>query len=182
MFTTDTTTRKHHRISGQALVPVLFVVAILTGLAVAISATAKREMRSAANQTQAAQAALIEHGAVNYAMGELEQITNGGCAPPQLTPPPNTDAKGWTQLGDGWYKLDVIDTTARLNINTEDVATIGKLPAFLNDPNIAPAIIDWRDTDETTTTVAQTGGTGAEWTTTTRSTRRITRRTRRSIR
>ena len=66
----------------------------------------------------------MDHGAVNYAMGELER---GGvrAAPHHHRIPMPTGP-----LGDGWYELDVIDTTARLNINTEDVATIGKLAPF----------------------------------------------------
>jgi general secretion pathway protein K len=150
-----------NRRSGQALVPVLFVVMILTALAVTLSATAKRETKAAGNHLRDAQQYLIAKGAVNYIAAELQQATSNGVTVPQLTPPPDTDANGWTMLGDGWYKVDIIDTSSRININTVDAAALNKLPAFQNDPNLAPALIDWRDTDETDTTIPQ-GGTGAE--------------------
>jgi type II secretory pathway component PulK len=149
------------RRSGQALVPVLFVVMILTALAVTLSATAKRETKAAGNHLRDAQQYLIAKGAVTYVAAELQQATSNGVTVPQLTQPPDTDANGWTSLGDGWYKVDIIDTSARININTVDAATLNKLPAFQNDPNLAPSLIDWRDTDETDTTLPQ-GGTGAE--------------------
>lgn len=147
--------------SGQALVPVLFVVMILTALAVTLAAGTKREIRAAGNHLHDAQRYLIAKGAVNYAAAELLQATGSGVTIPQLTQPPDTDANGWTLLGDGWYKLDIIDTASRLNINTVDAAALNKLPAFQNDPNLAPALIDWRDADDNPTVIPQ-GGTGAE--------------------
>jgi len=149
------------RQAGQALVPVLFVLMILTALAVTMAASTKREIKAASNNLVDAQQYLIAKGAMNYAAAELQQATGNGVTVPQLTQAPDTDANGWTSLGDGWYKLDLVDTGSRININTVDAATLNKLPAFQNDPNLAPSLIDWRDADETVTTVPQ-GGTGAE--------------------
>jgi type II secretory pathway component PulK len=146
--------------SGQALVPVLFVVLILTAFAVTVSTTARRETRAAGNFLRETQQLYIARGAINFAAAELEQATGGGLTPPQLTPPPDTDANGWTQLGDGWYKLDIIDTSSRVNINTADGTMIGKLPPLQSDPGIAAAIVDWRDADDMPTVVA--GASGAE--------------------
>jgi type II secretory pathway component PulK len=142
------------RTRGQALVPVLFVVLILTALAVAISSTARRETRAAANYSRQMQEYYIAKGAVNYAAAELQEATQGGAGPPGLTPPPDTDSNGWTQLGDGFYKVEIIDTASRLNINTASMASIQKLPYFQGNPDqatLAAAIIDWRDTDDTPT-------------------------------
>jgi DNA uptake protein ComE-like DNA-binding protein len=96
---------------------------------------------------------------------ELQLATNGGVTPPQLTPPEDTDAGGWSRLGDAWYKVDIIDTASRLNINTADGATLAKLPAFQSSPEIAAAIIDWRDTDNDVSALKVGNGTvvmGAE--------------------
>ena len=148
------------RNSGQALIPVVFVVLILTALAVTITTTARREMRAASNQIIEAQQYFIARGAIQYAAASLQSATNGGCTSPQLTQPPDTDANGWTQLGDGWYKVDIVDTASRVNINTVDSATLAKLPPCQLDPSLAANIIDWRDADDTATTIQ--GVTGAE--------------------
>ena len=145
---------------GQALIPVLFVVLILTALAVTMTTTAHREVRAAANQINDTQQYLIARGAIQYAAASLMQATNGGCTYPQLTPPPDTDSNGWTQIGDGWYKVDIIDTSSRVNINIADAATLAKLPPCQTDPSLAANIIDWRDTDDNPTTIQ--GVTGSE--------------------
>ncbi len=155
---------RERRASGQALVPVLFVVVILTALAVTLSSSARRDVRAAANFVQNEQVARIARGAILYAAYELQTATNNGAQPPQLSPPPDTDSNGWTQLGDGWYKVEIIDTASRLNINTATGAQIAALPGIADDASIAAAIVDWRDADDTVGTLAVSSGsfTGAE--------------------
>lgn len=131
------TMRGRNRRRGQALVPVLFIVVILTAFAVTVSGTARREVRAAGNYLKEAQAHFIARGAVEYALAELQQSTGGGITPPQLAAPPDTDANGWTQLGDGWYKVEVIDTASRVNINTASFAMLVKLPAFQANRELA---------------------------------------------
>jgi len=140
--------RGRNRRRGQALVPVLFIVVILTAFAVTVSGTARREVRAAGNYLKEAQAHFIARGAVEYALAELQQSTGGGITPPQLAAPPDTDANGWTQLGDGWYKVEVIDTASRVNINTASFAMLVKLPAFQANRELAAALVDWRDADD----------------------------------
>jgi type II secretory pathway component PulK len=145
---------------AQALVPVLFVVLILTALAVTLTGTAKREARSADSYLREVQEYFIAQGAIRYAAAELQQATAGGTTPPLLTPPPDTDANGWTQLGAGWYKAEFIDTTSRVNMNMADAASLAKLPAFQEDPSLAAAVVDWRDADDQPTNL--NGALGAE--------------------
>jgi DNA uptake protein ComE-like DNA-binding protein len=149
---------------AQALVPVLFVVAILTAFAVALTVTAHREVKAAGNYLQAAQEFEIARGAIEYAAAELQAATNNGAIPPSLTAPPDTDANGWTQLGDGWYKVEIVDTASRLNINTATLRDIAALPGIQSNPDIAAAIVDWRDADENPTSQAlgNVAVTGAE--------------------
>ena len=66
------------RESGQALVPVLFVVFILTAFAVTIAATARQETRAASNHLRERQQQYIALGAIRYGMAALQQATNGG--------------------------------------------------------------------------------------------------------
>ncbi|MCC6728871.1 MAG: general secretion pathway protein GspK [Chthonomonadales bacterium] len=145
---------------GQALVPVLFVVLILTAFAVTLSARARRETREAHRYLGDIQAYYIARGAVMYAAADLQQSTNGGTTPPTMRTPPDTDANGWTQLGDGWYKVEVVDTASRVNINTASAQSLASLPAFGGDPTIPLAIVDWRDADDTPGTLS--GSLGAE--------------------
>ncbi len=133
---------------GQAFVPVLMVVLILTAFAVAMTTASRTEVHAALNQLHDAEAFTIAHGAVIFTAGQLEEATGGGATIPQLTVPPDTDANGWTQLGDGWFKVDIIDTASRLNINTASAESLAKLPQLQSDPNIAAAIVDWRDPDD----------------------------------
>lgn len=144
--------------------PVLFVVLILTALAVSISSSSRRDVQAAANFLQQEQVARIARGAILYAAYELQTSTSNGATPPDLVPPPDTDGNGWTQLGEGWYKLEIIDTASRLNINTATGAQIAALPGISDDPSIAAAIVDWRDADDTVATVTTSAGsfTGAE--------------------
>lgn len=156
--------RARRKRAGQALVPVLFVVIILTAFAVTLATVAKREARSSSTFMAETQQYLAARGAVNLVAAELQAATAGGVTPPQLTPPEDTDANGWSQLGDAWYKVDIIDTASRLNINTADGATLAKLPTLQNNLDLAAAIIDWRDTDDNPGTVRSGGsvGQGAE--------------------
>ena len=150
---------KRRTCRGQALVPVLFVVFILTAFAVTVTTSSRRETRSSGAFLRETQANFIARGAIRYAAAALQEGTGGGTTPPQLSIPPETDSNGWTQLGDGWYKLEVIDTTSRVNINTATIQSLAKLPGLLNT-NIPACIIDWRDEDDTPT--AGQNGTGAE--------------------
>lgn len=145
---------------AQALVPVLFVVLVLTALAVTLTGTARREARAADNYLREVQEYYIARGAVLYAAAELQQTTAGGATLPTLTPPPDTDANGWTQLGAGWYKVEIVDTTSRVNINMADAASLAKLPVFQEDPSLAAAVVDWRDADDQPTNL--NGAIGAE--------------------
>jgi len=153
--------RIRRRKSGQALVPVLFIVLILTAFAVTVSTTARRETRSAANYLRETQQHYIARGAINYALAMLQESTQGGITPPQIATPPDTDANGWTQLGDGWFKLEIIDTASCVNINTADLLQLSAL--ISSESGVAASIVDWRDPDDRPTVIeGDAGGAGAE--------------------
>ena len=148
------------RRQGQALVPVVFVMMILVAFAAILAGVARREIRAGAADVRRARMYYIARGAIQYAAVQLQQASGGGITYPELTQPPDTDANGWTQLGDGWYKIDIIDTAARLNINIASAEAIAKLPGISSDPAIAAALVDWRDADDTPTDLQ--GSVGAE--------------------
>ncbi len=135
--------------SGQALVTVIFVVAILTAVAVMLTTRSIRQFRDASANLRELQAQTVAYGAVNYVANELQQITLNGATPPlNYTPPPNTDNNGWTQFSNGWYKVDFVDTASRLNINTASLNELEQMPNITTD--IASAIVDWRSSGEQT--------------------------------
>ena len=148
------------RSGGQALVPVVFVVMVVTAFAVVLTGVGRRELRAADATVRHTRMFYVARGAISYAAAQLQQATGGGITYPELTQPPDTDANGWTQLGEGWYKLDIGDSCARVNINTASAASLSALPGFKDDPSIGLAVVDWRDADDTPGT--QDGANGAE--------------------
>ncbi|MCX6359115.1 MAG: type II secretion system protein GspK [Armatimonadetes bacterium] len=145
---------------GQALVPVLFVMVILVSVAVTLTLRVRGDNRTSAAAVAEAQAHWIARGAVTSMAAELAQASNGGAVAPEIAPPADTDANGWTRAGDGWYRVEVVDTASRLNVNLATAASLAALPVLKDDPSLACAIVDWRDADETP--VTYNGGQGAE--------------------
>ena len=154
--------RRSHarRQSGQAMVAVLLIVLILTALAVTVTSSAKREARNNAAALRDAQAYFALRGAINYAAVELQVATNNGATMPDIQTPPDTDSNGWTQIGDAWYRLEIVDTASRVNLNLASVTVLARLPALSGDYATALAIVDWRDADDSEST--SSGYTGAE--------------------
>ncbi len=146
--------------AGQALVPVVFVVMVVTAFAVVLTGVGRRELRAADATVRHTRMFYVARGAISYAAAQLQQATGGGVTYPELTQPPDTDANGWTQLGDGWYKLDIADASGRVNINIATAAGLNALPGLKDDPSIGLAIVDWRDADDTPG--SQDGAIGAE--------------------
>src|ERR1051326_3809281 len=102
--------RYHHRARrGQALVPVVFIMLILTTLVIAFELSASRELRSGANFASQTQRYYAAKGAIEYAASALSQTSSNGATYDIVPPGPDTDANGWMQVGDGWVKIDVMD-------------------------------------------------------------------------
>ena len=129
---------------GQALVPVIFIMLILTTLVVAFEISASRELRSGANFAAQTQRFYAARGAVSYAASALAQTSANGATYGIVPPGPDTDSNGWMQVGDGWVKIDAVDSGGLINLNTVTQATLLQLPVFRDNPDVAAAIIDWR--------------------------------------
>jgi type II secretory pathway component PulK len=133
---------------------------ILVSVAVTLTLRVRGDNRTSAAAVAQAQAHWIARGAVTSMAAQLAQLSNGGAVAPELAPPPDTDANGWTRAGDGWYRIEAIDTSARLNVNLASTASLSLLPVLRDDPSLACAIVDWRDSNETPE--AYNGSQGAE--------------------
>ncbi len=129
---------------GQALIPVLFVMLILTVVAVYLATSAARELKASSNYTERTVRLAAAQGAVNYAMSSLAQSSNNGCTYGIVTQSPDTDANGWMPIGDAWVKIEAVDTGSCLSLNSATAAILNRLPVFQSNPDLAAAIVDWR--------------------------------------
>ncbi len=136
---------------GQALVPVLFIMIVLTLLAVTIGVQTHNSALAAENYRTQTQRFYAARGALNYAMAALSQTSNYGGTYGIVPPAPTADSNGWWQIGDCWVKLEVVDTGSLINLNTVSAATLQTFPVFQQDPNLAQAIVDWRTASSTGT-------------------------------
>lgn len=153
----------HNRIRraahGQALVPVIFVMLILTTLAITFATSAHREIKASANFNVQTQRYFVEQGAVTYAMSALAQTSNNGATYGIIPASADTDANGWMQIGDAWVKIDSMDTAGLIDLNTVTATTLGQIPVLQQNPDVAAAMIDWR----TTSTTPSTNGAKSEY-------------------
>lgn len=143
--------RRSRTAHGQALVPVILVVLILTLLAVAFTTSANREVKAASNFNAQSIRSYAAQGALNYAMCALASTSNNGWNYGIVPTPPDADANGWMQIGDAWVKMDVVDTGAMISLNGASATTLERITFFNQNPQVADAIVDWR-TPETTAT------------------------------
>jgi type II secretory pathway component PulK len=151
--------RKPSASRGQALVPVIFVMLILTALAITFATSAHREIRASANFNTQTQRYFVELGAVNYAMSALAQTSNNGATYGIVPSSADTDANGWMQIGDAWVKIDATDTSGLIDLNTVTQTTLNQIPILQQNPDIVAAMIDWR----TTSTTPSTNGAKSEY-------------------
>lgn len=133
---------------GQALVPVIFVVMILTALVVTFAMSARREVRAAANFTTQTDRFFAAKGALNYALSALAKSSNNGADIGTMPTTGDFDERGWLRIGDARVKIEVIGTTSRINLNFVDAATLEKFPALADRDDIAQAILDWRSSGD----------------------------------
>jgi type II secretory pathway component PulK len=140
---------------GAALILVVFILTVLVGLVASLSYTVRVDLKASRNFADAVQTRSLADAAVYAAMATLKADTDTG--------QDNLDDEwallgdhGTTEypLGDGLYRLEVVDACSRLNLNTATREELLRLPNMTED--LVDAIIDWRDTDQTVT------GNGAE--------------------
>lgn len=130
--------------------PVIFVMLILTALAIAFATSSVREVRAASNNTARTQSFYAARGALLYTMYALQQSSSNNVNYGVVQPGSDVsvDANGWWQLGDAWVKVDVVDTGACINLNAATAATLNQLPVFQSNPDLVAAILDWKSSGE----------------------------------
>jgi len=140
---------------GTVLIVTMWVLAVLTGAVLVLAGAMRIEAACSANHAAKQQAAAIEAGAIQYVLANLDGL-NG-----QVPTEANMLCEGVpVGLGAFWIirpnhedsteqGYGVVDEASKLNVNyaTEDMLSV----LVGMTPEIAAAILDWRDLDGTLT-------------------------------
>jgi DNA uptake protein ComE-like DNA-binding protein len=132
----------------------MWVLIALVGLVIVMSRWARVETRASGNRLSAAEAALAARAGEQYALS-MVVVAAGDATFSQVTLVPSEVPVGaaWFWIArsdrnnDGVQDFGVEDEGAKLNINTAPATTLLMLPGMT--PEVADAIVDWRDQDDT---------------------------------
>ena len=142
---------------GSALIIVLWVCLGIVSIALYFAHSMSFEIRAADNRVSGLQAEQAIAGAARYASNILFNLQTPGLIPDEKSYERDGvaigDARFWfigrsdqqTGLDEPWFGL--VDEGSKLNLNTATAAMLEALPHMT--PQLAAAIIDWRDTDST---------------------------------
>lgn len=142
---------------GSALIIVLWLCLGLVSIALYFGHSMKHEIRAADNRLSGLQAEQAIAGAVRYATNILYNLQTPGLIPDENSYERERvavgDASFWfigrsdqqTALDEPWFGF--VDEASKLNLNTATLAMLEALPRMT--PEIAAAIIDWRDSNST---------------------------------
>lgn len=131
--------------SGMALVLVLWMVALLTIMAMGYSATMRTETRLTAHIVQSARARALSQAGIWYGLHELLLPTLEQTWRKDGTPYP-------INFGDGKISISLYDETGKIDLNTarpELLLSLIKSAGLGNNQSqsLLQAILDWRDRD-----------------------------------
>jgi type II secretory pathway component PulK len=143
--------------SGSVLIIVLWVALGLITIALYFANSMIFELRSSDNRVAAMEAEQAVTGAARYVSYML-----GNLAQPGIVPDPTGYLSDTVPLGDSYFWLlgrstngqvsldlpfyGLVDEASKLNLNTATLAMLEALPRMT--PQLAAAIIDWRDNDQ----------------------------------
>jgi type II secretory pathway component PulK len=134
------------RNKGIVLIAVLWTAMLLTVMAAVLGRKSRLDMKVCLARMEAVRCKWACRAGIEKAMAVLKEDD------------PNVDGlqDTWSdddqdfnnvQLNKCWFSVQVIDETSKLNINTATEEQLMGLPNMVQD--IADAIIDWRDADDT---------------------------------
>ena len=142
---------------GSALIIVLWVCLGLVSIALYFAHSMSFEVRAADNRLSGLQAEQAIAGAARYASNILYNLQTPGLIPDENSYQRERVAVGeasfWfvgrsdqqTALDEPWFGF--VDEASKLNLNTATAAMLELLPHMT--PELAAAIIDWRDSNST---------------------------------
>jgi type II secretory pathway component PulK len=144
---------------GSVLIIVLWVAFGLVSLSLYFAQSMSLEMRAADNRAAALGAEQAIAGAARYITNILTRVEQPGMIPDLLTykseAVPIGDASVWfigrndRQTVADQPVFGLVDEASKLNVNTATLEMLEALPRMT--PELAAAIIDWRDSDDNPT-------------------------------
>lgn len=141
---------------GSVLIIVLWISFGLVSLALYFAHSMSFELRSSDNRTRSIQADQAIQGALRYASNILANAE----APGRL-PDFTTYRREAVPVGESWFwfigreprdirmnipRFELADEASKLNLNTATLEMLERLPRMT--PELAAAIVDWRDEDD----------------------------------
>jgi DNA uptake protein ComE-like DNA-binding protein len=147
---------------GSALVSAIMVLVVIVGLVAALAPTVRVEVQSAGQDADNQRALYLARGGLNLALATLMQDTqtdqtgqtSTSTQTTPNTPTPNTDGLNddWatlgmqgqnvSPLGEGQFRLEVVDASSRIDLNQADRQTLLRLPGI--DETTVDQILAWR--------------------------------------
>jgi DNA uptake protein ComE-like DNA-binding protein len=134
---------------GSALVSAMMVLLVLVGLVAALAPLVRVDVRAAGQEADGQRALYLARAGVNLALATLQQddpskdgldeewATLGGA-----TSQTGGSGQNVYPLGEGQFRLEVIDASSRLDLNRADRATLQRLPGI--DDTTVGEILAWR--------------------------------------
>jgi general secretion pathway protein K len=137
------------------LVGVLWIVALLTVIATSVGHNSRLDIKASAVRTEELRCKWACRAGIEKAIGVLnEDLRESDCLIDLWSD--NDEDFNNISLERCWFSVKVIDESSKLNINTVTKQQLLELPFMEED--IADAIIDWRDGDDTPSTAGVEGG------------------------
>lgn len=140
---------------ASAMILTLGVMIVLASTVLLLARSARTEASAAANHVAQLQADAVMRGALEYVKASVR--ANSG-----KTPTDNSLLAEAAPVGGGYFwiirhdaadaatlSFGLTDEAGRININSAGTGTLSRLPRMT--PQIAAAILDWRDSDDTAT-------------------------------
>jgi len=138
---------------GTVLVVAMIIIFALASLALVLGSSMRVEATAASNRLAAQQAMAVERGAEQYVLALLTETPHDV----ELLEESEFEAR---PIGRGYFWIlkpdfndptlplyGLTDESCRLDLNTANYETLRRLPGMTDE--IAGAIVDWRDEDET---------------------------------
>ncbi len=129
---------------GTILIIALWIMAILSLLALGLGHRMGLELRLAGYQRDRLKLLYIARAGINRTILELEK-TESSSYHSLKDLSRITDSLNNTEVGDGQFLLEISDEERKININRASEEILTLLPGI--SKNIASSIIDWRDED-----------------------------------
>jgi type II secretory pathway component PulK len=143
----------NHKKKGLVLIAVLWTAVVLTVMAAIIGRKSRLDMKVCLARMETVRCKWAARAGIEKAMAVLKEDDTTSDSLLDLWSDNDEDFND-ILLERCWYSVQVIDEASKLNINTATKEQLLGLPDMVEE--IADAIIDWRDTDDTPS------GTGVE--------------------